>query len=142
MVAMAAAAAAGPATDELERAVMMAKPPENVATEKSKAARRKLTGMPELVREHAQMQKLGFVDTVYLIDEELQFRRERTQREKDEYEMGLVTQRTRALTMLHNRRKLQHEEQCASENDVAAAQVIVIQRFAFVRSFHRKLIVI
>ena len=141
---LAAAAAAGPATDEkmsmltkitrtqLERAVMIAKPPEDVATNASKAARRKLMDMSELVRERAQMQRLGFVDTVYLIDEELRFRREKKKREKDEYEINLVNQRIRALTMMHNRRKLAHEEKCANENDVAAGQVIGdIYRFAF-----------
>ena len=121
---------------QLERAVMMAKPPENVANEKSKAAARKLMDMPELVRERAQMQRLGFVDTVYAIDEELRFRREKRQAEKDEFEQTLLTQRMRALAMLHNRRQLQHKEQCASDDDAAAAQVA--ERFAFARSLHRQ----
>ena len=84
------------------------------------------------VRERAQMQRPGFVDTVYLIDEELRFRREKKKREKDEYEINLVNQRIRALGMMHNRRKLAHEEKCASEKDAAVGQVIGdIYRFAF-----------
>ena len=89
---------------QLERALMRAAPPTNVATEASKEQTRKAMDLRALMQERVQMQRLGFGDAVHKLDEEIERRRALQAREKAAFEEKLLANRLRALEMMHHRR--------------------------------------
>ena len=106
---------------QLERALMQAAPPTNVATESSKEQTRKTMDLRSLMQERVQMQRLGFGDTVHKLDEEIERRRKLQAQEKAEFEEKLLTNRMRAVEMMHHRRDQELREKELSEEDQARA---------------------
>ena len=107
---------------QLERALMRAAPPTNVATEASKEQTRKAMDLRALMQERVQMQRLGFGDAVHKLDEEIERRRALQAREKAAFEEKLLANRLRALEMMHHRRDQELRERELGEEDVARAR--------------------
>ena len=88
---------------QLERALMQAAPPTNVATESSKEQTRKTMDLRSLMQERVQMQRLGFGDTVHKLDEEI---------DEDEFH-----ERKDRLMALRLQRGLNHDDSASGDSD-------------------------
>tara|TARA_Y100000389_G_scaffold62866_1_gene58964 strand:- start:1126 stop:2199 length:1074 start_codon:yes stop_codon:yes gene_type:complete len=103
---------------QLERALMIVTPPKNVATTQSKRIAMKNMDMACLLNERIQMHRLGFYDTVALIDDELEERRVKIKKEQQEYEDKLTNVRLQALNMLNTKREHERLERLREDENL------------------------